>query len=66
MQIYKIAIEETVVEEFEVMANSAEEALEIAEEKYQDGEFVLAPGEVQHKQMAIIEPATEISQWVAF
>lgn len=66
MKIYKIAIEETVVEEFEVMANSAEEALEIAEEKYQDGEFVLAPGEVQHKQMAIVEPATETSKWISF
>lgn len=59
MQIYKIAIEETVVEEFEVMANSAEEALEIAEEKYQDGEFVLSPGEVQNKQMSVIQPVVE-------
>lgn len=66
MQIYKIAIEETLVEEFEVMANSAEEALEIAEEKYQEGEFVLAPGEVQYKQMSVIKPVMEATNWIEF
>lgn len=66
MQIYKIAIEETVVEEFEVLANSAEEALEIAEEKYQDGEIVLEPGEVQYKQMSVIQPAVEATNWIEF
>lgn len=66
MQIYKIAIEETVVEEFEVMANSAEEALEIAKEKYQEGEFILAPGEVQYKQMSVIQPSVETTNWISF
>ncbi len=66
MTTYKIAIEETIVEEFEVMANSAEEALANAEQKYHDGEFVLTSGEVQYKQMAIVEPTAEESEWVVF
>ncbi|MBQ8803129.1 MAG: hypothetical protein IJZ53_05820 [Tyzzerella sp.] len=66
MQIYRIAIEETVVEEFEVMANNVKEALEIAEEKYQDSEFVLTPGEVQHKQMSVIKPVVEATNWIEF
>ena len=34
MPKFKVCIEETVSEEFEVEAESAEEALEIADEKY--------------------------------
>lgn len=54
MKKFIIAIEETVVEEFEVMAENSIEALEIAEQKYYNGEFVLEPGEVQFRQMASV------------
>lgn len=50
MKKFVIAIEETVVEEFEVKANSANEALYIAQNNYQKGEFVISPGEVQSKK----------------
>ena len=63
---YKIAIEETVVDEFEVEASSDAEAIRIAGEKYHKGEFVLEPGEVQFKQMAIISPEREQPDWVEF
>ncbi len=66
MKKYIIAIEETIVEEFEVEANSSEDALVIAEEKYKSGEFVLTPGEVQHRQMAIISPACKYTKWSEF
>lgn len=46
MKKYMIAIEETVVEEFEVEANNFDEALNIAAKKYYDCEFVVSPGEV--------------------
>lgn len=66
MKIFTIAIEETVVEEFKVIANDADEALEIAENKYRTGEFVLCPGEVQLRQMAVLKPSNEVTEWVEF
>ena len=66
MKKYKIMIEETVVDEFEVFSDSTEKAKRIAEEKYANGDFVLCPGEVQHKQMAIIEPTGEATEFVEF
>lgn len=43
---FLVNIEEVVSETFEVEANSIEEALEIAGEKYDNGEIVLGPGEL--------------------
>ena len=64
MAKYTIAIEETVVEEFEVMAETEKEALEIAHKKYQNKEFILEPGEVQHAQMAVVQPYREKIEWI--
>lgn len=64
MKKFIIAIEETVVQEFEVMADDSIEALEIAEEKYHKGEFVLEPGEVQFRQMASV--GDEPTEWMEF
>lgn len=59
-----VAIEETVVKEFAVHAKNEDEALKIAEEKYKSGEFILAPGEVQFKHMALVSPVE--SEWIEF
>ena len=64
MKKFIIAIEETVVQEFEVMAGDSIEALEIAEKKYHKGEFVLEPGEVQFRQMASV--GDEQTEWMEF
>lgn len=66
MTKYTIAIEETVVEEFEIEANDSGEALDIAAEKYRKGEFVLCPGEVQFKQMTVVKPDCESTEWSEF
>lgn len=63
---YTIMIEETVTKDFEVEANSAEEACETAEQKYKDGEFVLDPGECQFRQIAITAPNDEATEWREF
>lgn len=60
---YMITIEETVAKNFEIEANSAEEAYETAEQKYKSGEFVLDPGECQFRQMAITNPSKESTKW---
>ena len=63
---YTITIEVTVAKDFEVEANDAEEAYEIAEQKYNSGEFVLDPGECQFKQIAITKPGNECTEWREF
>lgn len=66
MKKYVIVIEEIVSKEFVVEAKDAEEAMEIAEEKYENGEFVLDPGNLVSKQMAITEPDDEATEWCEF
>ena len=64
---FKITIEEHVVETFNVEAENIDQAMEIAEEKYKNGEFVLEPGEVQTKlMMAATEDYEEYTEWVEF
>lgn len=64
MPKYTITIEEMVSENFEVEAATAEEAMEIAEQKYRDGEFVLEPGNLVCTQMAITNPSEEATEWM--
>ena len=61
-----LAIEELVIKEFSVYANNVDEALELAKQKYKSGEFVLEPGEVTYKQMAITKPEDDATEWVEF
>ena len=63
---FTVVIEETIVDEFEVEAADFGEALDIAVKKYRKGEFVLSPGNVQFKQMAIKNLANETTEWTEF
>lgn len=63
---YTITIEETVTQDFKVEAESPEEALQIASQKYSDGEFVLEPGDVTEKKMAITSPINRATEWSSF
>ena len=53
MKKYQIVIEETVVDDFTVEADSPDEARSIAERKYKSGEFVIEDGEVQTRRIAV-------------
>lgn len=53
MSKFKILIEETIAQEFEIEAENEQEALLLAKKKYNEGEFVLDQAEVQYKQMAV-------------
>lgn len=66
MKKFIIAIEETVVQNFEVGAETLEQAMEIAEEKYNNGEFVLEPGEICFRQMAVVKSDEEMTEWTEF
>lgn len=66
MAKYKIMIEETVTGNFIVEAESPEAARKIAEEKYKSCEFVLEPGNLISKRMAILSPNTDEIEWCEF
>lgn len=67
MKKFVISIEERICEDFNIEADSIEEAIKIAEDKYKKGELVLNPGEVQEKLMMAHEPETnESTEWKGF
>jgi len=53
-------------EHFVIEANTAEEAMALAEDGYYAGKYVLAPGNLVAKQMAISSPADETTEWTEF
>lgn len=63
---YTITIEETVTKDFEIEVSDADEAYEIAEQKYKSGEFILDSGECQFRQIAITKPSNEATEWRGF
>jgi len=66
MEKFTLVIEETVAQKFEVIADDAEKAMEIALDKYREGEFVLEHSEVHHKQIAVMNPEGEATEWIEF
>ena len=63
---YIIGIEETIVGNFEVEANSKEEALGLAKEKYNNCEFVNEPGDLVEKRVAVRTDGGDFSEWEEF
>lgn len=60
-----VTIEEHISQAFEVEADSLEEAMEIADDKYHSGEFVLDDANVTDKLM-MAESDYEYSEWSEF
>lgn len=65
MSRFKILIEETIAQEFEIEAETEREALLLAKKKYNKGDFVLDQAEVQYKQMAVVTDKGS-SKWFEF
>lgn len=61
---YVVTIEETISQDFDIEANSLEEALEIARKKYRSCEFIVESESCTFVQaQARTEDVTEISEW---
>ena len=63
---FKICIEEIVSQTFTVMAKDYDDAIDLAIRNYEQGDFVLEPGDVVTRQVAITSPAYEVTEWVEF
>ena len=62
-----VTIEEHISQEFEVEADTLEEAMEIAERKYYDGEFILDNANVNAKLMTAHDKYyDEMTEWEEF
>ena len=63
---YEIVIEETVSQKFTVEANSSEEAVECAIASYKAGKLVLEEPDVNCRQVAVVAPDCEVTEWEEF
>ena len=66
MAKFTICIEETISETFDIVAKDVDEAIEIATKKYKDGTIILTPGNLVVKQMAVVSPEQETTEWFEF
>ena len=66
MKQFRINIEETINQDFVVEADSEQEALTTAKEKYKTGEFILDHALLTSKKLALISPDTGSEIWEDF
>lgn len=67
MKTFKVHIEETIVQTFDIEAETMEKAMRIAESDYQCGFLVVDdPTLVARQMMAEDEEADEATEWVEF
>lgn len=63
---YLIVMEATIVQKLEIEANDTDEAIDKAKEYYENGALAISQDKIQFKQMAIFEPANEMTDWMEF
>ena len=64
MKTYRVVIEETVSDEFEIEAYSEDDAIDKAIHEYNEGNFVIGPN-VTFRQISIVED-NEFKEWITF
>lgn len=66
-KLFKITIEETISESFDIYANNFEDAKKIAIGKYNNGDIVLSPGELIFKQITFLNTENNSeTEWFEF
>lgn len=66
MRKYRVVIEETVSETFEVEAASPEDAVSAAIREYNAGNFVVGSDNVEQRQISVVDDDGELTDWVEF
>ena len=64
MKKYRVIIEETVSEEFELEADSEKDAISKAVDAYKNGEFVLESGNFEYAQLKVTDENEKCSDWI--
>lgn len=64
MKTYRVIIEETLSDEFEIEADSEEDAIDKAINEYNEGNFVVGTN-VTFRQIAIVTD-DDIKEWIEF
>ena len=64
MKTYRVIIEETISEEFELEAESEKEAISKAMDAYKSGEFILEPGNFEYAQLKVTDEDDKCSEWI--
>ena len=66
MKKYRVVIEETISEEFEIEAMSERDAVFRAIQEYDNGNFVVGSDNVECKKISVIGKDGEFKDWIMF
>lgn len=66
MKKYRVVIEETISEIFEIEADSEEEAVSGAIQEYNKGNFVVSADNVEYRQISVVDENGEFTDWITF
>lgn len=66
MKKYRVVIEETISEIFEIEADSEEEAVSGAIQEYNEGNFVIGSDNVECRQISVVDENGELTDWITF
>ena len=66
MKKYRVVIEETISEEFEIEAISEDDAISKAIQEYNEGNFVVGSDNVECRQISVVGEDGELKDWVTF
>ena len=66
MKKYRVVIEETISEEFEIEATSENDAVSKAIQEYKAGNFVVSSDNVECRQISVIDKDGELTDWITF
>lgn len=65
-QKFRVIIEETISDEFEIEAASQKEAVNCAIKQYKTGVFVLSPGNLEQHKISLIDKTGQPTEWIEF
>ena len=66
-KLFQVIIEETVSESFDVYADNIDKAIQIAQDKYKNGEFVLSPGNITDRKIFAVDKDINLKkEWIDF
>ena len=66
MKKYRVVIEETISEEFEIEATSEKDAVARAIQEYNAGNFIVSSDNVEQRQISVVDEDGELTDWIAF